>query len=208
MVCFRPLFFHKNQPWETEAVTLKQWGCCLSDISKYFCFVAFFFTPSLSKPKVSSLVKKYNSGKLLRMCGKAGTTEWNIGLCIMNCRRWKQSRNSCESIPLHSAQCQTKDCCGASDSVVLLGLAGGAPQLLVLILTRSGAAEKVVLLCRSWAVATPMSAWLRFPLEWENVNAKTLFWSCENALLFYLHSLIYDPFIVSRNHNWHLPINI
>lgn len=74
-----------------------------------------------------------------------------------------------------TAQRQTKDCCETSDLVVLLGLAGGAAQLLVLPLTRSGATEKVALLCIWYAVTTAMSAWLHFPLEWENVNAKTLF---------------------------------
>lgn len=36
------------------------------------CFVFFLI---LSKPKVSSLVKKYNSGKIFWMCGRAGNTE-------------------------------------------------------------------------------------------------------------------------------------
>lgn len=46
-----------------------------------------------------------------------------------------------------TAQRQTRDCCETSDLVVLLGSAGGAAQLLVLALSRSGAAEKVALLC-------------------------------------------------------------
>lgn len=46
----------------------------------------FFVCLILSKPKVSSLVKRYSSGKILWMCERAGNTEQNVELCIIDYR--------------------------------------------------------------------------------------------------------------------------